>query len=146
MWNNSWTDTVARSAKLYWCISVKTSNVGLFDISPPSRNRPKARKYVGAAPLDLAAAHTCWSETTHTLMFWRHIPQSTYEKTGFSLIQPSYSRCDSWCLQDSFGIEVTDCCQSLSVAHVASFIAFGGRLHTLQVSAKTHLFDWSYST
>jgi len=57
--------TVARSAKLYWWISVKTSNVGLFDISPPSRNWPNARKYVGAAPLDRAALHTNCSVITN---------------------------------------------------------------------------------
>ena len=42
----------------YSCISVSTSSVGLLAISPPSRNRPKARKYVGAAPLHLAALQT----------------------------------------------------------------------------------------
>lgn len=31
------------------------SNVGLLAIRPPSRNRPNARKYDGAAPLALAA-------------------------------------------------------------------------------------------
>lgn len=37
------------------------SKVGLLAIRPPSRNRPKARKYDGAAPLALAACQTnCW--------------------------------------------------------------------------------------
>lgn len=37
------------------------SSVGLLAIRPPSRNRPNARKYDGAAPLALAACQiNCW--------------------------------------------------------------------------------------
>lgn len=37
------------------------SSVGLLAISPPSRKRPKARKYEGAAPVARAARQTNWS-------------------------------------------------------------------------------------
>ena len=42
---------------------MSTSNVGLFAISPPSRYRSKALKYVGAAPEQRAARHNSNSET-----------------------------------------------------------------------------------
>ena len=57
-------DTLAVALRPIWysCISVSISTVGLLDIRPPSRKRPKARKYVGAAPLDRAARQMYCSE------------------------------------------------------------------------------------
>ena len=51
------------NTELYLWISVMMSRVGLFAIKPPSRKRFMARKKVGAAPVPLAALHTCCSET-----------------------------------------------------------------------------------